>query len=76
MAKLTRKPAKRRNAVSKAYAKLENKVMAAAGRRAVRSTARKAKAITRKAAKAALIAGSLAAAKVVLDEVREQRQRA
>ncbi len=67
MAKLTRKPAKKKNAVRRAYAKLENKLMAVAGRRAVRSTARKA-------AKAALIAGSLAAAKVVLDEVRERRR--
>jgi len=76
MARLTRKPAKRKGVVRRAYAKVETKVMAVAGRRAVRGAARKAKAVAGKAAKAALIAGSLAAAKVVLDEVREQRRHA
>jgi len=75
MAGLTRKPVRKQGAVRKAYAKLESKVMAAAGRRAVRGAARKVKGVARKAAKAALIAGSLAAAKVVLDEVRERRRK-
>jgi len=75
MAKLTKKTVrKRRGAVRRAYAKLETKVMAAVGRRAVRGSKRTAKTITRKAAKAALVAGSLAAAKVVFDEVRARRK--
>ncbi len=64
-----------RQRIRKAYRKLENKVMAAAGRQAVKRAGRRAKAVGRKAAKAALVAGSLAAAKVVLDEVRERRAR-
>ena len=75
MAKLTRKSPKRKGVVRRTYAKLEDRMMAAAGRRAVKTAARRAKAISRKAMKAALLAASLAAAKVVLDEVREQRRR-
>lgn len=71
-----RRVSKPKGKLRKAYDKLETKVMAVAGRRAVRGAARKAKAVTRKAAKAAVIAGSLAAAKVVLDEVRAARRRA
>jgi hypothetical protein len=74
MAKLIRKPAKKKNVARRAYTKLENKVMAAVGRKAVRQGARTAKVISRKAAKAALIAGTIAAAKVVLDEVRARRK--
>jgi len=75
MARLTRKSRPRKGVVRRTYAKLEDKVMAAAGRRAVKTAARRAKAISRKAVKAALLAASLAAAKVLLDEVREQRRR-
>lgn len=65
-----------RKRIRKAYRNLKNKVMAAAGKRAVKQAGRRAKTVGRKAAKAALVAGSLAAAKVVLDEVRERRARA
>lgn len=75
MARLTKKAVGKKGAVRKAYNKLETKLMAAVGRRTVRSGSKTAKTITRKAAKAAMIAGSLAAAKVVFDEVRERRRR-
>lgn len=74
MAKLRKKAVRKKGAVRRAYDRLETKVMASVGRRAVRGGKQTAKAITRKAAKAALIAGSLAAAKVVLDEVRARRK--
>jgi hypothetical protein len=76
MAKLVRK-ARRKKAgpIRKAYQKIEARVMAAVGRVAVKGSSRRAKEITRKAAKAAALAASLAAAKVVLDEIRKQRQR-
>ena len=75
MARLTKKAVGKKGAVRRAYDKVETKLMAAVGRRTVRGGKKAAKTITRKAAKAALIAGSLAAAKVVLDEVRERRNR-
>jgi hypothetical protein len=63
----------KKGAVRRAYDKLETKVMAAAGRRAVRSKVGTVKKVSRKAAKAALAAGALAAASVVLREVRKRR---
>ena len=74
MPRMLKKAVRKKGAVRKAYDKLETKLMAAVGRKAVRGAGRTAKAITRKAAKAAAIAGSLAAAKVVLDEVRARRK--
>jgi hypothetical protein len=74
MAKRIRKAPKKKNLARRAYAKLENKVMAAVGRKAVRHGARTAKVISQKAAKAALVAGTIAAAKVLLDEVRARRR--
>jgi long-subunit acyl-CoA synthetase (AMP-forming) len=75
MARVTKRAIRKKGAVRRVYDKLETKVMAAVGRRTVRSGSKTAKTITRKAAKAAVIAGSLAAAKVVFDEVRERRKR-
>jgi hypothetical protein len=75
MAKVTKRATRKKGAVRRAYKKLETKLMAAVGRRTVRGGKQTAKTITRKAAKAAVLAGSLAAAKVVLDEVRERRKR-
>ena len=74
MARLTKGRAKKKGPLGRAYRKAETKLMAAVGRRAVRSGRQRAKAIAGKAAKAALLAGSLAAAKVVLDEVRSQKR--
>lgn len=74
MARTTKSRVGKKRAIRRAYDKAETKVMAAVGRRALRVGKRRAKEVARKAAKAALIAGSLAAAKVVLDEVRQQRK--
>ena len=74
MAGLSRKTGvKKKSAVRRAYDKLETKVMAAAGRRAVRNKVGTVKQVSRKAAKAALAAGAMAAASVVLREVRKRR---
>ncbi len=51
---------------------LENRVLAAAGRRAIRNGVRTVKRVGRRAARAALIAGTVAAATVVVREVRKR----
>jgi len=58
----------------KAYDSIETKVMAAVGRTAVRSKLRKAKTVGKKAAKAGLTAGAMAAAGVVLREIRKRKR--
>ena len=73
MKKLASKAPKRKGVVRKTFQKIETNLMAAVGRQEVRRRTRRAKAITRKAAKAALAAGALAAASVVLREVRKRR---
>ena len=80
MGKATRKLAKRGKAAArKVYDKLESKVMAAVGRKAVRSKAKSVKAdvkaVAKRAAKKALIAGGLAAAGVVAKEIQNRRKR-
>jgi hypothetical protein len=60
--------------VQKAYAKAETRVMAAVGRKAVKMTMQEAKVVGRKAASAALKAGAVAAAGVVLREVRRPKR--
>jgi hypothetical protein len=60
--------------VRKAYDKVENKVMAAVGRKAVKMKLRSAKKVGRKAAGAALAAGAMAAAGVVLREMRKRKR--
>lgn len=80
MGKMTRKLAKRGKAAArKAYEKLESKVMAAVGRRAVKSKVKVAKeevkAVAKRAAKKALVAGGLAAAGVVAKEIQARRAR-
>jgi hypothetical protein len=75
MSKLTRKLAKRgKSAARKAYDKLEAQVMAAVGRKAVKSKVKGVKAVAKRAAKKALIAGGLAAAGVVASELRKRRK--
>jgi hypothetical protein len=76
MAGLTRKGRRKKGVLRRTYEVAESKVMAAVGRRALRTGTSTVKKVTRRAVKAALLAGSLAAAKVVLDEVRERRRRA
>ncbi|HEV8613176.1 MAG TPA: hypothetical protein VGQ73_06675 [Gemmatimonadales bacterium] len=73
MARLTKQVIKRKSAVRRAYEKAETSVMAAVGRRAVRSKVNTVKKVTRRAAKAGLLAGTVAAASVVLKEVRKRR---
>ncbi len=76
MGKITRKLAKRGKAAArKAYDKLESKVMAAVGRKAVRSKVKGAKEVAKRAARKALIAGGLAAAGVVAKEIRNRRKK-
>ena len=72
MVKLTREPVKAKSRVRKLYDKLETRMMAAAGRRAVKQKLGSAKKIGKKAARAALAAGAMAAAGVVLREVRKR----
>ena len=75
MGKLTKKLAKRGKAAArKAYDKLETEVMAAVGRKAVKMKVSGAKAVAKRAAKKALIAGGLAAAGVVASEIRRRRK--
>jgi hypothetical protein len=75
MGKMTKRLARRgKNAARKAYDKLESKVMAALGRKAVRSKVKGVKAVAKRAAKKALIAGGLAAAGVVASELRRRKK--
>ncbi len=63
-----------KGAVRNAYDKIETRVMAAVGRKAVRTKLSAAKTVGRKAAGAALTAGAMAAAGVVLREIRKPRK--
>jgi hypothetical protein len=60
--------------VRKAYDKVETRLMAAVGRKAVQGKLRAAKKVGRKAAGAALTAGAMAAAGVVLREMRKRKR--
>ena len=75
MGKATRQAAKRaRAATLEAYDKAESTVMAAVGRRTVKRRVNKVKAVAARAGKSALLAGSLAAAGVVVSEIRNRRK--
>jgi hypothetical protein len=75
MKKTSKKPSKaaRKGRVRKAYDKVETKLMAAVGRKAVQGKLKAAKKVGRKAAGAALTAGAMAAAGVVLREMRKRK---
>jgi hypothetical protein len=76
MGKLTRKLiARGKAAAEKAYEKVETRILVAEGRKAVRGKARSAARVSRKAAKAGLIAGAMTAAGVVVREIRKRRNR-
>lgn len=80
MGKITKKLARGGKAAArKVYHKLEAKVMAAVGRRAVKSKLRGAKTaakdVAKRAAKQALIAGGVAAAGVLVKEIRKRKRR-
>ena len=74
MKKASKKPTKGKGRVRKAYDKVESKLMAAVGRQAVKGKLKAAKAVGRKAGRAALTAGALAAAGVVLREMRKRKR--
>lgn len=61
-------------ALRRAARKLEDRFLAAQGRRAVREKVTRAGKVTRKAAKAGLIAGTLVAVGVVGREIRKRRK--
>jgi hypothetical protein len=69
--KLTKKG---KGTARRAYEKAEKEVMAAVGRKTVRSKVKAAGALGKKAAKAALAAGAVAAASAVLSEVRKRKR--
>ena len=75
MGKATKKVAKRaKSATKEAYGTVESKVMAAVGRSTVKRKVKGAKVVAARAGKSALIAGSLAAAGVVVSELRKRRK--
>jgi len=67
---------KGKNAMQKAYKKVETEVMAAEGRRSVRAKARSAGKVGKKAAKVGLLVGALAALEVVLHEIGKRHRSA
>jgi hypothetical protein len=75
MVRLTKKLARHHKSVARAgYEKAETRVMAAVGRRTAKRTVERAKVIAGHAAKDALIAGSVAAASVVVSELRKRHR--
>ncbi|MGA9837589.1 MAG: hypothetical protein WBQ26_09775 [Gemmatimonadaceae bacterium] len=75
MAKTTRELARRgKSATKKAYDTVETKVMAAVGRSTVKRKVKGVKTVATRAGKSALIAGGLAAAGVVMSEIRKRRK--
>ncbi len=75
MGKATKKLARRgKSAARKGYEKVESNVMAAVGRKTVKGKVKNAKLVAGRAAKSALIAGGVAAAGVLVSEVRKRRK--
>lgn len=75
MGKLTRRlVAKGTGAARKAYEELETRVLVAEGRKAMRNKVRTTARVGKKAAKTGLIVGALAAAGMVVHEVRKRRK--
>lgn len=75
MSKLTRKlVAKGQDAAEKAYRKVETKVLVAEGRKSVRAKVRTVGKVSKKAAKTGMIVGALAAAGVVVREIRKRKK--
>jgi hypothetical protein len=58
----------------KAYDKVETRILVAEGRKAVRGKARTVAKVSKKAVKTGLLVGALAAAKVVVQEIRKRRK--
>jgi hypothetical protein len=75
MSKFTKQLAtKGRAAAKNAYKKVETKVLVAEGRKSVRGKVRAAAKVSKEAVKAGLVAGALAAAGVVVREIRKRRK--
>lgn len=75
MAKLIKKlRAKGGKAARQAYQKAETRFLVAEGRKAVRGKVRAVKRVTRKAVKTGLVTGAIAAATVVVREIRKRRK--
>lgn len=66
--------ARSKTAASAALEKLETRILVAEGRKSVRKRARAVAKVSRKAAKAGAIAGTLVAAGVVVREIRKRRR--
>lgn len=62
------------NAAGRAAGKVETKILAAEGKRSLKARAHTVAKVTRKAAKAGLIAGGIVAAAVVRREVMKRRK--
>ncbi len=71
MTKFTKKVSR---AAGRTRDKVETKLLAAEGKRSVRSKVATVKKVTRKAVKAGLIAGAFAAAGVVIRETKKRRK--
>ena len=77
MKKLMKKAAARgKDSAKRAYEKVEKEVMAAIGRKAVQKKVKAVSDVGRKAVKAGLSAGALAAAGAIVREVRRRKGRA
>ncbi|HEY5219020.1 MAG TPA: hypothetical protein VIJ16_04385 [Gemmatimonadaceae bacterium] len=75
MSKLTKKFVRRgKSTARKTYDTVETEVMAAVGRSAVKSKVTAVKAVAKRAATKALIAGGIAAVGVVASEIRKRRK--
>ncbi len=75
MTKLTGRLIKRaKDAARSAYEKVETRVLVAEGRKAVQRKANTVGRVSRKAAKTGAVAGALAAAGVVVHEIRKRRK--
>ena len=64
---------KTKKAAKAAYEKVETKVLVAEGRKSVKQKARTAVKVSKKALKAGMVAGAMAAASVVVREIRKRR---
>lgn len=75
MTKLTRRMIEgATDAARDAYERVESRVLVAEGRKAMRGKVRTVKTVSRKAAKTGLVVGTLAAAGVVVHEIRKRRK--
>jgi len=75
MVKLTRRLIEgATDAARDAYERVETKVLVAEGRKAVKGKVRTVQKVSRKAAKTGVVVGAIAAAGVVVHEIRKRRK--